>query len=332
MNVRINSIEYYHPTSVYTNKFFIDHFSKQGKDITGLLNACGRENRYISENPNENSLTMAIEACKKVIKNSDIEASNIDLIVCISTTPEYLSPANAIKIHYALGLNKNALAYDMNSNCAGLIVGVDQISKIMKSDSNIKYALVVGTDQLFRHSDPNEPLTYANFGESACAILLESSNTSSSDFVDSSYYVYNNLSKYVSFPPKGLSNLLSSTERLNKNDTMIKYDDFDFNKVFAESVTSINELLSKNNLNTSDIKLYCLSQFAKSNIDLIQQKLEEPKEKFPYIGDEFGYTGLTSPFIALKDSIDKNKINRGDYILLWTIGVGVITPTLLIKY
>lgn len=332
MNVKIKALEYYHPESIYTNDYFIKYFSKRGTDVTGLLNSCGRKNRYISEDPNENSLTMAINASKKVLKTSNVDINDISLVVCISTTPEYLSPTNAIKIHSALGLNRRALAYDMNANCSGLIIGIDQVSRMMKSNPTIKYTLVVGTDQLFRHSDPNDPLTHSNFAESACAILLENVDNGCSDFLDSSYYVYNELSKYVTFPPKGFSNLLDTTNHLTKNDTIIKYDDFDASEAFNSSIDSINEMLSKNALSKSDIKLYCLSQFGKSNIDSIRKKLEEPVEKFPFIGDKFGYTGLTSPFIAFKDSINKNKIKRGDYVILWTVGVGVIASSILIRY
>lgn len=332
MNIKIKGIEYYHPKSKYSNEYFINHFNEKGIDISGLLEASGRQNRYISDDPNENSLTMAIEASKKVVQASNINLNDIGLVVCVSTTPEFLAPTNAMRIHKILGLTRKAIAYDMNANCSGLVIAMDQVCRMMKSNNSLKYTLVVGVDQLFRHTDPNDSLTHTNFAESACAILLENVNDTSSDFLDSSFFTYNEYSHYVTFPPKGLSTLLDSVEIKDGEDNIIKYDDFNCDDAFASSIDSINEMLSRNNLKKSDIKLYCLSQFAKSNIDNIKDTLDEPESKFPFIGDEFGYTGLTSPFIALKDSIDKNKIQRGDHIILWTVGVGVIASGILLRY
>lgn len=332
MSVKINRIEYYHPTTSYSNEYFLKHFSEQGTDITGLLEVTGRKNRYISNDFHENSLTMAINASKKVIENAKIDASDINLVVFVSTTPEFLSPTNAIKIHEALGLDKNATAYDMNGNCSGMIITADQVSRVMKTNPRIKYALVVGSDQLVRYSRPTEAITYSNFGESACALLLENVDNISSDFIDSSSYIDSSLSKYINFPPSGFSKVLPLDEHTEKDNRIIEWIDFDTDEAFASSVNSINEILARNNLTKNDIKLYCLSQFAKKNIELIKIALEEPDEKFPFVGDEFGYTGVTSPFMALTESISKNKIKRGDYVILWTVGAGVVASCILIRY
>lgn len=332
MNIKINRIEHFHPETKYSNDYFLNHFAEQGTDITGLLKVTGRKNRYISEDFHENSLTMAIEASKKVIKNANIDANDINMIVFISTTPEFLSPTNAVKIHEALGLNQSVSAYDMNGNCAGMIIGMDQVCRVMKTNNRVKYALIIGSDQLVRYSRPTEAITYSNFGESACAVLLENVESGLSDFIDSTSYTDSSLSNYINFPPEGFSKVLPLDEHTDKHNRIIEWIDFNTDEGFASSVTSINEILSRNNLTKSDIKLYCLSQFAKKNIDSIRIALEEPEGKFPFIGDEFGYTGVTSPFMALSESIEKNEIKRGDYVILWTVGAGVVASCILLRY
>ena len=332
MNIKINRIEHFHPETKYSNEYFLDHFKKQDVDITGLLKVTGRKDRYISEDLQENSLTMAIEASKKVIKNANIDINDIDMVVFISTTPEFLSPTNASKIHEALGLNQSVSAYDMNGNCAGMIIGMDQVCRVMKTNNRIKYALVIGSDLLIRYSRQAEAITYANFGDSACAVLLENVEDELSDFIDSSSYTDSSLSNFINFPPEGFSKVLPLEKNTVKDNRIIEWIDFNTDEAFASSVNSINEILSRSNLTKSDIKLYCLSQFAKKNIDLIRIALDEPEEKFPFIGDEFGYTGVTSPFMALTESIEKNKIKRGDYVILWTVGAGVLASCILLRY
>lgn len=332
MNVKIKAIDYYHPKTKYSNEYFLDHFSKQGVDISGLLEVTGRKERYISEDPHENSLTMAIEACTKVLRTSDIDPADINLVVFVSSTPEYLSPTNAVKIHEALGLGKQTNAYDMNGNCSGMINAFDQVCRTMKSNNRIKYTLLVGSDLLIRYSRKSEAITYANFGESACAVLLENTYNGPSDFIDSSSYVDSSLSCYINFPPEGFSNVLATEEAPEKDNRIIEWIDFNTDDAFASSVDSINDILGRNNLTKKDVKLYCLSQFAKKNIDMIQATLEEPVEKFPFVGDRFGYTGVTSPFLALADSIKNGKLNPGDHVILWTVGAGVIASCVLLRY
>ena len=336
MKVKIKNIEYYTPKHKYSNEHFLKHFSDQGVDISGLLKVTGRNERYISEDPHENSLTMAIEACEKVIRKANIDAKDVNLVVFVSSTPEYLSPTNAVKIHEALGLTKNANAYDMNGNCAGMIIAMDQVSRTMKTNNKIKYSLLVGSDLVVRYSRRSEAITYANFGESACAVLLENAEenieNNISDFIDSSSYVDSSLSCYIKFPPVGFSNVLPVDEDITKDNRIIEWIDFNTDEAFASSVDSINEILGRNNLTKDDVKLYCLSQFAKKNVDMIRDSLEEPDHKFPFVGDRFGYTGVTSPFMALADSVSKGKLKRGDYVILWTVGAGVVASCVLLRY
>ena len=332
MSVKIKNIKYYHPKTSYSNEYFLRHFSEQGVDISGLLNVTGRNHRYISENLNENSLTMAIEACNKVIKDTNIDVQDINLVVFVSSTPEHLSPTNAVKIHNALGLSKNANAYDMNANCSGMIIAMDQVCRVMKSNNRIKYSLLVGSDLSFRYSRKSEPITYANFGESACAVLLENTEDNLSDFIDSSSYVDSSLSCYIKFPAEGFSKILAGDEDIPKDSRLIEWENFNTDDAFASSVDSINEILARNNLTKDDVKLYCLSQFAKKNIDMIREALEEPEHKFPFVGDKFGYTSVTSPFMALADSVSNGNLKRGDYVILWTVGAGVVASCMLLRY
>ena len=65
-NCLIMGVAYYHPEHKVDNEYFIEHFKELGTDISGLLQATGRHNRYISENPNETMLTMGYNAAKDV--------------------------------------------------------------------------------------------------------------------------------------------------------------------------------------------------------------------------------------------------------------------------
>ena len=94
----------------------------------------------------------------------------------------------------------------------------------------------------------------------------------------------------------------------------------------------INNILSEQNLKVSDISMFCLSQFALYYVEYLKQILSIEDDKCMYIADKFGYTGTTSPFLVLYYALKENKVKRGDYVLLWTIGIGTQHVFALIKY
>lgn len=330
-NAVIKDIAYYHPDNQVENDYFIEHFEKQGEDIRHLLASTGRETRYISEDLDETIVTMGIDAVTKVLGKTNVDPSELGLVAFSSGTPEYLSPTNAMKIHNAIGASKKAAVYDINSNCVGMVVALEQISRIMRDNANIKYALLVGSDQLNRYSRYTESITYANFGDSACAIILENIQNTERGFVDSDFYTNSRDHNKIVLPAKGLSSTIHDN-KIGIKDKLVKWTPFNFDGAFYSAKISIEELLARNNLTKKDIKKYFVSQFARKSIEQICNEMEEDIEKFAFVGDEFGYTGTTSPFLAFAKSIENNEINPGDNIIFWSVGAGLTCSCILYTY
>jgi len=330
-NAVIKGISYYHPKNAVGNEYYIDHFEGQGEDIRHLLETTGRKYRYISDDTDETTLTMGIKATQMLMEKTDINSSELNLIVFSSGTPEYIAPSNAVIIHNEIRAGQKTIVYDMNANCAGMTVALEQVSRSMRDNPRIKYALIVGSDQLSKYSRFNEAIPYANFADSACAIILENVWNTDSGFIDSDSYTNSSNHDKVRLPAKGLSSTIHN-KNLELKDKLLQWSPFDTNGAFYSAKVSIEELISRNNLTKKDIKKYFLSQFAKKSIQLLCEQLEEDQEKFVYIGDEFGYTGTTSPLIAYAKTIEKNELTKGDYVIFWTVGAGTTCSCVLYRY
>lgn len=330
-NAVIKDIAYYHPNNSVNSEFFIKHFDKQGIDIRHLLDATGIQNRYISNDINETVLTMGINATKILIKKSKIDVKKINQIIFSTSTPEYISPTHALKVHEAIRASQNCIVYDLNSNCVGMLIALNQACQSMRSNSSIKYTLIVGSDQLSKYSRFDEALTYANFADSACAIIVENVPNTTSGFID--YDAYTNSSNHnkVLMPAKGMSSVIHD-KKLEIKDKLLHWSPFDTKGAFNSSIISIENIISKNNLTKKDIKKYFLSQFAKSNIQHICEALDEDPKKFVFIANEFGYTGTTSPLLAFAKTVEKNELNKGDYVIFWTVGAGTTCHCILYRY
>lgn len=331
-NIRIAGIAYYHPKTTLSNDYFYNLYGKE--KVEGLIKASGKEQRYVSMDPEENSLTMAMIASDMVIKKTNIPIHDIDYIAFTSSTPEYLMPSNAIKIHNYLGAKETCGAYDMNSNCDSMVILMDQLSKFMKLSKRIKKVLIVAGDAFFRYTMDTDPFTHSIFADSACAIILEKTKEES-DIIDSIYFTDSGCHNHVHFPKYGFSKTLivnDKVQEIGEMDKIINWGIGDADRVYGACVNDINQVLSENNLTIGDIKLVAMCQMFQSKVNQIQETLGMDKEKFPYIGDKYGYTGATSPFIALEHGIEEGFVKRGDYVLLWGLGAGITTITMLIKY
>lgn len=327
----ILGVSYYHPAHKVDNEFFIEHFEKQGTDIKGLLKATGRKNRYISDSMDETMLTMGYEAAKEVLSKTYTKASQLNMIVFSSGTPEFIAPSNALKIHSMIGGGQKCAVYDLNANCAGMLVAFEQIARTMKSNPSIRYALLVGSDQLNRYSRYNEAIAYSNFGDSAAAMVIENVFDTERGFIDSDFYTNSSNHDKILLPAQGMTSVIHD-KHLSVKDKLVKWTNFDLGGAFYSAKISIEELLFKNNLSKKDIKKYFLSQFAKKNIEDVCNELEEDMEKFVFVGDEFGYTGTTSPILAYAKALEDQELNIGDYIIFWTVGAGTTCVCVLYQY
>lgn len=330
-NAMIKGVAYYHPEHKVDNEYYIEHFKKRGEDIEGLLKATGRKSRYVSDNEEENILTMGFQAAKEVLEKVHLKASQLNLIIFSSGTPEYMLPSNAIKLHSMLEAGQKCGVYDMNANCAGMLVALEQVSRIMQSNQGVKYVLIVGSDQLNRYARYNEAIAYSNFGDSACAMVVENVFHTDRGFIDSDFYTNSSNHDKILLPAKGLSNVMKD-RNLSTQDKLVNWTRFDLSGAFYSAKVSIEELLYKNNLRKKDIKKYFLSQFAWKSIQGVCKDLGEDIEKFTFVGDEFGYTGTTSPMLAYARSLEKEELEIGDYVVFWTVGAGTTCVCLLYQY
>lgn len=313
LNVKIKSIGTYHSDNIVTNEDIIEYFKSKGKDISGFLEGKGRNRRHISNFPNESIITMGISASKEALEKANLKGEEIDLVIFITDTPEFVTPCNASFIHRAIKGKNESSIFDLNCDCVGMISAMEIASRLMTTDTHINKVLLVGSQNLFHHTEEFalKPL----LGDSACAVVLEKCNDNKSYIIDSLSFTDTDIYGKVLFQTRG--NLM--------------FGNLGGNNTFYHASQDIKELIKRNEINKSDIKKYLISQYSLNEIERIADELEEDISKFTYVGDEYGYTGCTSPFLALNKAIEDREVNKGDLIMMWSIGSGVTSKSVLMR-
>lgn len=333
-NIIMKAIGIYHPEHVVSNEFFVDFYSSVdsnlGTRVQHLLEHLGRKERFISQDEMENTLTMGIEAAKAALSNAKLSPLNLDGIVFSTDTPEYTSPTNAIMLRHALGAENAHTVYDLNANCVGMVVALDQAQALMKSNHRIKRLMVVGSTMIQHYGVQSDPVTYACMGDAAAATILEVREMEEeAGFLDSVYETKTDLHDYIMMPECGLSNLYNSD--IPQENKRWKWVPFDTTETEDRCARLVKQVALDNGVNVKDVRMLFMTQFSEAGIKNVSKILSYPIDKLKYVGDCYGYTGTSSPILAFYHALEENEIKSGDYCIFCSVGSGLTASAVLYK-
>lgn len=331
-NVHIVGVGAYHPNKQLDNHYFIEHFKKyQLEDhAAALMSKLGREVRTLADN-NETSVTMAVRASNEALLNARLSISDIDMIISVSDTPEYLSPCCALLIKNQLKAENVSSVFDVNSNCIGMITGMDIAARYLKTDKKYKRILVVGSLLISKLAREDDMVAFGCSADGAAALVLEAKEEEeergilgSRMFTDDSYYWS------ITMPGCGMSNIPNSD--IDSEDKKMFWKPFDFSFLSEKWSETITELLQDHGYKPENVNHYFMSQFSRVDLELTLDKLHTDISKATFIGNKYGYTGCTSPIMALDDRLKYKKFDRDDIVIFCSVASGYSIGTLLYKW
>lgn len=325
--IEIKDIAIYLPQTVRDNDYYVKFYKDKGYYAEMIAeDTLGRKERYVI-NPDlgENSLSLAVGASKEVLKKAGLTGKDIDIICFCTFSSEYVSPPGSILICSEIGGPENCFCYDLNVNCVGMIAGLDQLSKYMSVSRGVKRAILVGAECLSLMFDPKDIINNVCYGDAAAAVILEKTDDQTK-LIDTEHYTVIQDLKAARVPKCGFSKSFQAplSERYAHIET--------FELSMDKSFEIIKRLLVEHNLDLSEIKLFCTSQFSKDLGTQLLNELGVKEEQRIYVGDRFGYTGANCTFICLHEAIKEGRVKKGDYVFIWTAGIGVQYFMSLIRY
>lgn len=326
-NVIIKGTGIYIPTNEVGNEYFAEHFRRLGVDAKGLMQHLNRQKRYLADR-DESSLSMGYEAAKNVLEKTGIDEKELDMIVFVSDTPEYTSPTNALKLNQMLGAENANRVFDMNCNCIGMLTAMDMIAGYAKQNKSVHKIMIVGSMHVSSVVNYKDSVVYPSFGDSAAAIILESRPEGERrGILSSTYFTDSNYHDTIVLPACGHSKEL--LYEVPKEKRRLEWNPFDFGFLSDNWTMIIEELLKENNITVKDINHFVFSQFSDADNLLTLEKLGADKEKYIFVGDIYGYTGVSSPIMALNHIWDR--LEKEGYIIFCSVAAGYSMNAVLYK-
>ena len=264
---------------------------------------------------------MALVAARHALKAAGRDASEIDLIIVATSTPDMVFPSTACILQNKLGAN-GCPAFDVQAVCSGFIYGLAVADAMIRSGS-ARCALVVGSEIFSRLLDFSDRTTCVLFGDGAGAVVVEASETPgilASDLHADGKHVG------ILCVPGHVSGGVASGNPLLKMDGQAV-----FKLAVGVLEKSARAVLDKAGLVATDIDWMVPHQ---ANIRIMQstaRKLQLPMEKVVVTVDQHGNTSAASIPLALDHAVRSGQVQPGQTVLLEGVGGGFTWGSILLK-
>jgi 3-oxoacyl-[acyl-carrier-protein] synthase-3 len=288
-----------------------------------------RERRIAAEN--EATSDLGVQAARRALEDAGVAASDIDLLVVATVTPDSPMPSTACVIQHKLGVPGTAACFDINAACSGFIYALDTACAMLAS-GRYKKALVIGAEKLSSVVNWQDRGTCLLFGDGAGAAVIGISDRPGVGLIGTKLGAHGEDADLLCIPAGG-SRMPTTAESIARGDHFIKMKG---KEVFKLAVRVMEEaardILEQHGLAATQIGLVIPHQANLRIIDAIAQYLELPVERFFVNVDRYGNTSAASIPIALDEARKAGRIKPGDVTLLVAFGAGLTYGSALIRW
>ena len=271
----------------------------------------GIARRHIADEK-QTSSDLALEASRNALESSGIKASEIDLIVVATSTPDYIFPSTACLLQAKLGI-KGCAAFDVQAVCTGFIYGLATADSFIRTGMN-KRALVVGAEVFSRILDWNDRGTCVLFGDGAGAIVLAAD--AKPGIHASRLHADGSQVDMLSVPGNVCGGKITGSPFLQMNGQGV----FKFAVKVLED--SARETVAAAGMTLEDVDWLIPHQANVRILEATARKLGVPREKLVVTVDHHGNTSAASVPLALDEYVRAGKIRPGHRLLLQGVGGG----------
>ncbi|HTM71567.1 MAG TPA: beta-ketoacyl-ACP synthase III [Luteimonas sp.] len=269
---------------------------------------------------------LAYHASLRALEAAGVDASELDLIVLGTTTPDLVFPSTACLLQHRLGAN-GCPAFDVNAACSGFVYALSVADKFIQSGT-VKTALVVGAETLTRMIDWTDRGTCVLFGDGAGAVVLKADTETG---ILSTHLHADGGKKELLWNPVGVSVGFKPGEH-NAGVKVLMTG----NEVFKHAVKALDavveETLEANGLDRSEIDWLIPHQANLRIIEATAKRLDMPMERVVVTVDKHGNTSSGSVPLALDVAVRSGSIERGQLVLLEAFGGGFTWGSALLRY
>ncbi len=326
VRAKISSVGTYVPPRLLTNadlEKMVETNDQWIVERTGI-----RERHIVDEGVATSDL--AVEAAKRCLEKRGIAASEVEVIIVATVTPDMLFPATACLVQNKLGA-AGAWGFDLSAACSGFPYALQVGAKLVESGAQ-KKVLVIGADVMSSIIDYTDRTTCVIFGDGAGAVLIEPCEEGEVGLIDFWHEVDGSGAVSLNMPGGG-SLHPSTAETVAQKMHFVHKDGQAVYKFAVRKMAEASEtLLTRNGIKGSDLSCFIPHQANKRIILSTAERLGMPEESVVINIDRFGNTTAGTIPLAMQTALDEGRLKKGDLVLLASVGAGFTVGATLLRW
>src|SRR5215813_1660035 len=321
----ITGVGSYVPTKVLTNADLEKMVDTTDEWITTRT---GIKERHIAAE-NEFTSDLAAHAAKRAMEKAGVTASQIDLIIVATITPDMPFPSTACLVQQNIGARR-AAAFDLEAACSGFIYALEIAQQFIMSRT-YDTVLVIGAEKLSSIVNWEDRNTCVLFGDGAGAAVLQ--NRPHTHGLLTAVMGADGTKADLLFMPGGGSRCPASTASVTSR---LHYLRMEGKETFKNAVqamqTAATEAMRRCEIDITRIKCIIPHQANRRIIDAVGERLGAKPEQLFVNLHKYGNTSAASVAIALDEAVSSGIVSRGDLILLVVFGAGLTWGAAVIEW
>lgn len=323
------------PRTIIENLKYTQYFPEdQVKEVVEKVGIY--ERRFADEKTCSSDLCYA--AAEKLIKDNNIDRSEIDVLIFISQTPDYRMPATSVLLQDRLGLPNSTIAFDINLGCSAFIYGLSVAFSMIKN-TGLRKALVLDGETRSKVYSPKDRRSAFLFGDGGVAALIErddkfgksyfslNSDGSRGDLIKINAGGYRNPSSVETLKEKVVDEYgnIRSDEQGYMNGADV------FNFVIREIPKDMKKLLAHSGEDVQQLDFYVFHQANNFINSYLAKKLKLDTTKIPSTISKYGNTSSVSVPLTIVDQL-KGKLDGEKKLFLSAFGVGMTWANAIVPF
>jgi 3-oxoacyl-[acyl-carrier-protein] synthase-3 len=304
----------YLPSNVLDNNALAAKFKLDTSD-EWIRERSGIRQRHLA-GPDDTATSLGAEASRLALAQAGAEASEVDAIICATSTPDNAFPSTAAHIQAALGVTKG-FAFDVSAACTGFIYALSVADAMIRA-GQARCVLVIGTEIYSRILDWTDRSTCVLFGDGAGAVLLRAEEGGDGGILSTHLH--------ADGTQAGILYVEGTTGPLRMAGK----------EVFRHAVNKlsgvVDEALKANGFERGDVNWLVPHQANIRIIDAMGRKLGLAPDRVVKTVDRHANTSAASVPLALAEAVCDGRIRKGDLVLLEAIGGGLTWGAALVRF
>lgn len=287
----------------------------------------GIKERHILKGEGMGSSHMGAKAVAGLLEKLNIRPAEVDLLICATTTPDYVFPCTANLICDMVGI-RNVGSFDIQAACSGFLYALTIGSQFIET-GKYKKVVVVGADKMSAITDYTDRTTCVLFGDGAGAVMLEP-NDEGVGILDS-IIKSDGIGQNHLFQKAGGSRYPPTHETVEKRWHYVYQDGPAVFKFAVKNMADVSaEIMERNQLSGNDVAWLVPHQANKRIIDATANRMGIEPDKVMMNIHKYGNTTAATIPLCLFDY--ESKLKKGDNLVLAAFGGGFTWGAAYVKW